>query len=118
MRLIKGWKNAEGIAPEIGSDEIAIEWIEARINQSLAEIEDHFSKYRISDALMVIYKLIWSDFCSWYLEVIKPGFEQPIDAKTYSKTIEIFEKLMKMAHPFMPFITEEAREKKHINQLK
>jgi valyl-tRNA synthetase len=107
LRLIKGWETAEGVAPEIGSDEVAIQWIEARLNQSIIELEDHFSKYRISDALMVIYKLIWSDFCSWYLEVIKPDFEQPIDVKTYEKTVEIFEKLMKIAHPFMPFITEE-----------
>lgn len=107
LRLIKGWKTAENVAPENGSDEIAIEWIDARINQSLAEIEDHFSKYRISDALMVVYKLVWTDFCSWYLEAIKPDFEQPIDSKTYNRTLEIFEQLMKIAHPFMPFITEE-----------
>ena len=107
LRLVKGWQTADNVAPEIGSDEVAIEWMEARINQSLSELEDHYSKYRISDALLTIYKLIWSDFCSWYLEVIKPDFEQPIDAKTYSKTIEIFEQLMKIAHPFMPFITEE-----------
>ncbi len=107
LRLIKGWKVAENVAPEIGSDEVAIEWIEARINQAIIELEDHFSKYRISDALMTIYKLIWSDFCSWYLELVKPDFEQPIDAKTYQKTIEIFESLMKIVHPFMPFISEE-----------
>ncbi len=107
LRLIKGWEVKDGVAPEIGSDEVAVEWMEARINQALQELEDHFSKYRISDALMVIYKLIWNDFCSWYLEAIKPDFEQPIDANTYEKTIDIFELLMKIAHPFMPFITEE-----------
>jgi len=107
LRLVKGWKHAENVAPENGSDEVAIEWMEARINQSISELEDHYSKYRISDALMVIYKLVWSDFCSWYLEAIKPDFEQPIDVITYSKTIELFEQLMKIAHPFMPFITEE-----------
>ena len=107
LRLIKGWKIADQAAPENGSDEVAIEWMEARINQSLMELEDHLSKYRISDALMTIYKLIWSDFCSWYLEAIKPEYKKPIDSNTYSKTIEIFEKLMKLAHPFMPFITEE-----------
>jgi len=107
LRLVKGWKTADNVAPEIGSDEVAIEWMEARINQALAELEDHFSKYRISDALMTIYKLIWSDFCSWYLEVVKPDFEQPIDTKTYQRTKEIFERIMKIAHPFMPFITEE-----------
>lgn len=107
FRLVKGWKVAENIAPESGSDAVAIKWIEARIDQAILEMEDHFSKYRISDALMTLYKLIWSDFCSWYLEAIKPGFERPIDSMTYQKTIEIFEKLMKIAHPFMPFITEE-----------
>lgn len=107
LRLVKGWKTAENVAPEIGSDEVAIEWMEARINQAMVELEDHFSKYRISDALMTIYKLVWSDFCSWYLEAIKPDFEKPIDAKTYERTIDLFESLMKLAHPFMPFITEE-----------
>ena len=107
LRLVKGWKTAEGVAPDNGSDEVAIEWMETRINQSIMELEDHFSKYRISDALMVVYKLIWSDFCSWYLEAIKPDFEAPIDTATYNKTIDIFERLMKIAHPFMPFITEE-----------
>lgn len=107
LRLVKGWKTATGVAPESGSDKVAIEWMEARINQSIVELEDHFSKYRISDALMTIYKLIWNDFCSWYLEAIKPDFEQPIDTKTYERTADIFEVLMKIAHPFMPFITEE-----------
>ncbi len=107
LRLINGWKAEENVAPEIGSDQVAIEWMVARIDQSIIEIEDHFSKYRISDALMTIYKLIWSDFCSWYLEAIKPEFEKPIDTITLQKTIEIFEKLMKIAHPFMPFLTEE-----------
>jgi valyl-tRNA synthetase len=107
LRLLKSWKTSQGVAPEIGSDDVAIEWIEAKINHALGELDEHFSKYRISDALMVIYKLIWNDFCSLFLEAIKPDFEQPIDANTYGKTVEIFEKLMKMAHPFMPFITEE-----------
>ncbi|MCK5700515.1 MAG: class I tRNA ligase family protein, partial [Cyclobacteriaceae bacterium] len=107
LRLVKGWEVADNVAPEIGSDEVAIEWIEARIDQAIVELEDHFSKYRISDALMTIYKLIWSDFCSWYLEVIKPDYEQPIDSITYQRTIEIFEKLMRITHPFMPFLTEE-----------
>ena len=107
LRLIKGWETAEDVAPQNGSDTVAVEWMEAKINQALIDLEDHFAKYRISDALMLIYKLIWSDFCSWYLEATKPAFEQPIDAVTYSKTIDIFERLMKIAHPFMPFITEE-----------
>lgn len=107
LRLLKGWEIADNVAPENGSDDVAIEWMEARIDQALAEINDHFEKYRISDALMTVYKLIWSDFCSWYLEAIKPDFEQPIDRRTHARTIEIFEILLKIAHPFMPFITEE-----------
>lgn len=107
LRLVKGWEVKDNVAPENGSDEVAIDWIEARIEQAIVELEDHFSKYRISDALMTIYKLIWSDFCSWYLEGIKPEYEQPIDSITYQRTIEIFEKLMRITHPFMPFLTEE-----------
>lgn len=105
FRLIKGWS----IDPKLNGkeNEVAIQWFEAKLNSSLLEIEDHFAKYRLSDALMSVYKLIWDDFCSWYLEMIKPGFEQPIDQKTYDATIALFEKLMKVAHPFMPFITEE-----------
>jgi valyl-tRNA synthetase len=75
--------------------------------QSLESVEDSFSKYRMSDALLAIYRLIWEDFCSWYLELIKPGFEEPIDKKTYDATLGFLENLMKILHPFMPFITEE-----------
>ena len=82
-------------------------WFDSRFNAALAEIEDHFSKFRISDALMTTYKLIWNDFCSWYLEMIKPPFGEPIDRPTYEVTLNFFEKIMKILHPFMPFITEE-----------
>jgi len=81
--------------------------METKFAATLAELEDNFSKYRLSDALMTVYKLVWDDFCSWYLEMIKPGFEQPMDQDTYNKTISIFENLLKILHPFMPFITEE-----------
>jgi valyl-tRNA synthetase len=77
------------------------------MNEQIAIIEDHFTKYRLSDALMTTYKLVWDDFCSWYLEMIKPAYLQPIDAITHRQTIEIFEKLLQLLHPFMPFITEE-----------
>lgn len=77
------------------------------MQQTLAEIEDNFEKYRISDALMGIYKLVWDDFCSWFLEMIKPAYQQPIDAKTFAKAIEMMENNMKLLHPFMPFLTEE-----------
>jgi len=77
------------------------------LQQTLAEIEDNFDKYRLSDALMSIYKLVWDDFCSWFLEIIKPGYQQPIDSATYNKAIEMLENNMKLLHPFMPFLTEE-----------
>ncbi|QHV98990.1 valine--tRNA ligase [Spirosoma endbachense] len=105
FRLVKGWTISE--QPATDSQQLAIRWFESKLYTTLIEIEDHFSKFRISDALQAIYKLIWDDFCSQYLELIKPGFEQPIDRPTYEATINFFEQLMRLAHPFMPFITEE-----------
>ena len=105
FRLVKGWKVENITQPE--ENKIAIEWFAARLNQSLEELSDHFSKFRISDALMSVYKLVWDDFCSWYLEIIKPDYGKPIDQKTYHSTIEQFERILKLLHPFMPFITEE-----------
>jgi valyl-tRNA synthetase len=106
LRLVKGWSVDETIVqPE--SSKVSVEWFDAKLNQALAEIEDHFTKYRLSDALMRAYKLVWDDFCSWYLEMIKPAYQQPIDAVTYAATLGYFDKLMKIMHPFMPFITEE-----------
>jgi valyl-tRNA synthetase len=86
---------------------LGIIWFENKLNQELAIIEDHFEKFRISDALMATYKLIWDDFCSWYLEIAKPAYQQPIDVQTLEATVGFFERLMKMLHPFMPFISEE-----------
>lgn len=106
LRLVKGWEVSTQI-PQPDYAINAIEWFEAKFNQTLETIDDHFSKFRLSDALMSVYKLVWDDFCSWYLEAIKPAYLQPIDVKTYQKTIEIFERLMQVVHPFMPFITEE-----------
>ena len=105
LRLVKGWEIANIEQPEYAQS--GIEWMEAKINESLEQIEDHFNKYRLSDALMSTYLLIWDDFCSNYLEIVKPEYQKPIDAKTYSQTVALFEKLMKILHPFMPFITEE-----------
>lgn len=106
FRLIKGWEVSDSIAqPE--SSKVAIEWYEAKLQQTLAEIEDNFEKYRISDALMAIYKLVWDDFCSWFLEMIKPAYQAPIDRKTFDKAIEMLESNLKLLHPFMPFLTEE-----------
>lgn len=105
FRLVKGWTVSDEPTP--AENKIAIEWFEARVNQGLTELNDHFEKFRMSDALMTIYKLIWDDFCSWYLEMVKPEFGKPIDEVTYTNTISFFETLLKALHPFMPFITEE-----------
>jgi valyl-tRNA synthetase len=105
FRLIKGWEVADIAQPE--ASKIAIDWYEAKLQQTLAEIEDNFEKYRLSDALMSIYKLVWDDFCSWLLEIIKPGYQQPIDKATFDKAIELLEANLKLLHPFMPFLTEE-----------
>lgn len=106
FRLVKGWSVDERQQQDAGC-RVAIEWMNARLNEEIGIINDHFDKYRVSDALMSVYKLIWDDFCSWYLEMIKPEYQKPIDKKTLDASIEIFEKLLKILHPFMPFITEE-----------
>lgn len=105
FRLIKGWEVADLPQPEAAK--IGIEWYTSKFNQTLVEIEDHFSKYRISDALMAIYKLVWDDFCSWLLEIVKPAYLKPIDKATYDAVIHLFEQNLKILHPFMPFLSEE-----------
>jgi valyl-tRNA synthetase len=105
FRLVHGWEVVDMEQPAINVQ--AISWFENKLNKALTELEDHFSKFRMSDALMTSYKLIWNDFCSWYLEWIKPEYGKPIDTKTYESTVELFEKVLKLLHPFMPFITEE-----------
>jgi valyl-tRNA synthetase len=105
FRLVKGWEITSGEQPE--ENKTAIEWFEANLNYSLTELNDHFSKFRMSDALHTVRRLIWDDFCSWYLEIIKPEYGKPIDETTYNKTITFFETVLKALHPFMPFITEE-----------
>ena len=109
FRLVKGWKVADIEQPETGK--IATAWFEAKLRQTNSEIDDLFKKYRISEVLMSVYKLFWDEFSSWYLEMVKPAYingeAQPIDKQTYDKTLEFFEQLLKMLHPFMPFITEE-----------
>lgn len=115
MRLIKGWTIDETIyQPDYTAT--SVQWFESKLNFTIIILNDHFSKYRISDALMTVYKLIWDDFCSWYLEMIKPGYQLPIDQQTYKKTIFLFEELMKLLHPFMPFISEEIWH--HLNERK
>ncbi|CAM1357423.1 valine--tRNA ligase [Tenacibaculum halocynthiae] len=100
------WEVSETIE-QPASSKLGLEWYKAKFQQVLVEIEDHYSKYRLSDALMAIYKLIYDDFCGWLLEIVKPAYQQPIDIKTYKEVIAIFEDNLKILHPFMPFITEE-----------
>ncbi|MDG1327953.1 MAG: valine--tRNA ligase [Flavobacteriaceae bacterium] len=105
-RLVSGWEVSDAIN-QPASSKIAIEWYQSKFQHAYAEMEDHFSKYRLSDSLMTLYKLIWDDFCSWLLEMVKPGYQQPIDRATYDAIILAFENNLKVLHPFMPFITEE-----------
>lgn len=106
FRLVKGWSVDENIAqPDTAA--IAVKWFDAQLSKTLAEVKDLFSKFRLSEALMAVYKLFWDEFSSWYLEVVKPGYQQPIDAATYRATLDYFDALLRLLHPFMPFITEE-----------
>lgn len=106
FRLIKGWEvSDETVQPE--SAKIAISWFSNVLSSTVAEMDDLFSKYRLSEALMLLYKLFWNEFSSWYLEVIKPPYQQPIDAATYNATLSFMDALLRLLHPFMPFITEE-----------
>ena len=106
FRLVKGWDVADNI-PQPDSAKIAIDWFGARLSAAIEQVDDELGKYRISEALMTVYKLFWDEFSSWYLEMVKPAYQQPIDAATYNATLAFFEKLTIMLHPFMPFITEE-----------
>jgi valyl-tRNA synthetase len=106
FRLVKSWQISE-TANQSEAAKAAIKWFDSKLNQSIAIIDDHFSKFRISEALMVVYTLIKDEFSGWYLEAIKPSYQQPMDAETFKQTSAFFEKLLKVLHPFMPFITEE-----------
>ena len=114
FRLVKGWEVADIEQPEYA--QIATKWFESQLNSVLAEVDDLFSKFRISEALMAVYRLFWDEFSSWYLEMIKPAYQQPIDRTTYEVTLKYFESLLCMLHPFMPFITEELWQ--HITERK
>ena len=105
FRLVKGWESADIAQPK--SAEIAVRWFDAKLREVNAEMEKQFKDYRISEALMTVYKLFWDEFSSWYLEMVKPAYGQPIDQKSYDATLRFFDALLKMLHPFMPFITEE-----------
>ena len=106
FRLVKGWSVDENL-PQPDTAAIAVKWFDAQLSKTLADVKDLFSKYRLSEALMAVYKLFWDEFSSWYLEVVKPGYQQPIDAATYRATLDYFDALLRLLHPFMPFITEE-----------
>ncbi len=106
FRLIKGW-NVDAAAPQPEHSAVAVKWFGQKLSQTICTVEDHYSKFRISDALMTIYKLFWDDFCSWYLELVKPAYGAAMDKATYDATTGFFEALIKMIHPIMPFITEE-----------
>ena len=106
FRLVQSWEINDQIEqPE--ASKLALKWYRSKFNQTLEQIEDHFSKYRISDALMATYKLIWDDYSSWLLELVKPEYQQPIDRTTYDAIVELLEENLKLLHPFMPFLTEE-----------
>jgi len=104
FRLVKGWEVDQQLS---NPNQTAIAWFENRFNQSLMEIEENFKQYRLSEALMATYKLVWDDFCAWYLEMVKPVYQQPIDATTHAATVVFFENILKIVHPYMPFLTEE-----------
>ena len=105
FRLVKGWETADIQQPK--SAEIAVKWFDAKLKEVNEEMQKQFKEYRISEALMTVYKLFWDEFSSWYLEMVKPAYGQPIDQKSYDATLRFFDALLKMLHPFMPFITEE-----------
>ena len=105
-RLINGW-SVDTKAEQPNSALVAVKWFDNLLSRTIVEVEDHYGKFRISDALMAIYKLFWDDFCSWYLELVKPAFGGAVDGKTYEATVSFFDKLIKLIHPVMPFITEE-----------
>lgn len=106
FRLVKGWTvDAAAVQPEASA--LAIRWFKMQLDQTIREVDDSFGKYRLSEAMMAVYKLFWDEFSSWYLEMIKPGYQQPIDKATYEATLGFFDALLRLLHPFMPFITEE-----------
>jgi valyl-tRNA synthetase len=106
FRLVRSWKVDDSISqPE--SSKVAVKWMEEILKKTIAEIDLNFRKFRISEALMTVYKLFWDEFSGWYLEIIKPEYKKPVDRITFDNTISVFEQLLKLIHPFMPFITEE-----------
>ena len=114
FRLVKGWEVADVEQPEASRQ--AVLWFRHTLNDALATVKDHFSKFRLSDAMMVLYRLFWEEFSAWYLEAVKPAFGQPMDRATMQATLEFFDMLLRLLHPFMPFITEELWQ--HLDERK
>ncbi|MBQ9576227.1 MAG: valine--tRNA ligase [Muribaculaceae bacterium] len=114
FRLVKGWEVADVEQPEASRQ--AVEWFRHQLNDALATVKDHFSKFRLSDAMMVLYRLFWEEFSAWYLEAVKPAYGQPMDRTTMAATLEFFDMLLRLLHPFMPFITEELWQ--HLDERK
>jgi len=114
FRLVKGWEVADVEQPEASRQ--AVEWFRNQLNDALATVKDHFAKFRLSDAMMVLYRLFWEEFSAWYLEAVKPAFGQPMDRATMQATLEFFDMLLRLLHPFMPFITEELWQ--HLDERK
>ena len=106
FRLVKGWQVSDD-AVQPAHSRVAVEWFDNVLRATMAEVKDHFSKFRLNDALMALYRLFWEDFSAWYLEIVKPGYQQPIDRATLNATLDYFDLLLRLLHPFMPFITEE-----------
>ncbi|NJW54589.1 class I tRNA ligase family protein, partial [Salinimicrobium oceani] len=105
-KLVNSWEVSDEVS-QPQSAKIAVDWFKAKFQKTLREIDDNYKKYRISDALMATYKLVWDDYCSWFLEMVKPAFGQPMDRSTYEAVTEILEENLKILHPFVPFISEE-----------
>jgi valyl-tRNA synthetase len=106
FRLVNGWEVDKNLKQPMYAA-LSVTWFRSRFNEALTEINEHYTKYRLSDALMGVYKLVWDDFCSWFLEMIKPAYQQPIDAATHKAAVSLLSDIMQVLHPFMPFITEE-----------
>jgi valyl-tRNA synthetase len=106
FRLVKGW-NVDANIPQPESAKKAIEWFSNQLNKTIADVDKMFAEYRLSDSLMTVYKLFWDEFSSWYLESVKPAYQQPVDKATYDATVGFFDQLLRVLHPFIPFVTEE-----------
>ncbi|MFN8290975.1 MAG: valine--tRNA ligase [Chitinophagaceae bacterium] len=116
LKLVKMWEGRQAASGNPAENHFAVNWFEQRLNEVRLQVDEQFKDFRLSESLKTIYSLIWDDFCSWYLEWVKPGFEQPIDPAVYEKTVGFFEQLMQLLHPFLPFVTEEIYQQLRVQQ--